>query len=164
MKKLLMILALSLYLAPMSYAQDSAPASSTTISADMTLEEASESAEPSPSLLVDHDSGEIVELDAFAKAVIDLVKDYKNLGGLALAMAVLNLLMMLLKTKLFGQWLDSRSRNVKKLALVVLGQALGILAAISTGLSPLSAVLAGLISSGGAHILYEEWKSFKKGK
>lgn len=102
---------------------------------------------------------QVVSLDQVAEATVVLVKDGKGMTKLALTVAVLNLLVMLLKTNLAGQWFSKQKPGLKRFVLVVLGQGLGILLAMESGLSPLSAVLAGLITSGGAVSLFEAYKA-----
>lgn len=103
-----------------------------------------------------------VSLDQLVSAGSDLVKDYKGMGKLGLAIALLNFIMMMLKNPLLGAWLTKRSSNMKKFSLLVLGQAMGILIAVEGGLAPLSAVIAGLVTSGGAMAIYEAYKKFIK--
>jgi hypothetical protein len=107
---------------------------------------------------------EIVPLSDVVDATGALVKDAKGMGKLGLAIAVLNLLIMFLKTQLAGAWFAKRGPKTKRLLLVVFGQAAGILLAIEGGLSPLSAVIGGLITSGGAMLVYEAAKPFLKKK
>ena len=106
---------------------------------------------------------EIVPLDEAINATVALVKDYKSMGKLGAAIALLNLLIMLLKTQLLGAWFSKKGPKTKRLLLVVFGQAMGILLAVEGGMGPLSAVIAGLITSGGAMAIYEAYKAaFKK--
>ena len=113
-------------------------------------------------ILVDTTSGDIVELDSFAKSVIGLFSTYKEMGKLALAIALIQLLMTALKTNFFGGWLSKRSPGMKRFMLVLFGQLAGILMMIEAGAEPLSAILAGLLASGGASAIYDAYKPVKE--
>lgn len=101
---------------------------------------------------------EVVPLDTVVDATVAVVKDGKSMGRLALSVALLNLLVMFLKTNLANTWFSKKSTNYKRAFLLVAGQVLGILLAIQSGLSPLSAVIGGLITSGGAVAIFESVK------
>lgn len=99
-----------------------------------------------------------------AEAAYEVIKDAHGMGKLALSIAILNLLIMGLKTHAARGWFDRLGPGSKRLVLLALGQALGILSAIEGGMSPASAIIAGLLTSGGASALYEAAKPFLKGR
>lgn len=148
-----MVLAFS---ATQIYAQDGS------ISADTSATTESVDSEEAKAVVLDFETGEVVELDEVAKAAVDLFKDYKGMGKLGLAIALLNLFIMFLKTNMMNGWFQKRKPATQRLLLVVFGQALGILLAMEGGLSPWSAVLGGLLTSGGAVAIYEVAKPFFK--
>jgi len=105
-----------------------------------------------------------VPIDQVVDATLNLVKDGKGMSKLVLSMGVLNLLVMLLRTAMLSAYFDKKSPGVKRFIILVLGQILGILSAVEGGLSPLSAIIGGLITSGGAVALFEAYKPLMKKK
>jgi hypothetical protein len=101
---------------------------------------------------------EIVELDEFAKAMLAIVKDGKGMGKGALAIALLNLLIMALKTKLASEFFKKRHPGVKRLIIASLGQIVALIVLHQGGLSWGAALWQGLIVSGGAMLVYEAFK------
>jgi len=156
-KKLIIILAM---LASPAFSQEATPSPTPAPEAPATLSAEPETS-PAPTAAP---ADEIVPLDEAVAATAALVKDYKGMGKLGGAVALLNLLIMLLKTQLLGGWFNKRSPMTKRAILVAAGQALGILLAIEGGMGPLSAVIGGLITSGGAMAIYESVKPFLKKK
>ena len=97
-------------------------------------------------------------LDELGGSLIELAKNWKTLGTLGILIAILNLLIMLLKSKYCKGWFGKQSALIKRTLIVILGQAVAILALVSGGASWVAAILAGLVTSGGAITVYEVLK------
>jgi hypothetical protein len=109
-------------------------------------------------VLLDPNDNSVVQLDDVATAALALVKDRSSLGQLGLAMAIINLIAMLLKTSYVGGWFSTAHPIAKRAVLIGLGQVAGILLAIEGGMGVTAAIFTGLISSGGAVALFEVCK------
>lgn len=97
-------------------------------------------------------------------AIVELVVNWKVLGSFGIASAILSILIMCLKadfTDFLFKW-STKGHYVKILIIVILGQGAGIIAAISTGMKWQTAVFSGLITSGGAMVIYNAAKPLFK--
>lgn len=101
-------------------------------------------------------------LEEIGNAIIEIVKNWESLGTLGIMIAIINVLIMLLKSKYCKGWFDEQSQLVKRALIVILGQVVAILAMVLSGSSWIPAILAGLVSSGGAIAIYEVVKPFFK--
>ena len=102
-------------------------------------------------------------IDQIGDALIALVKEWKVLGTLGIMIATLNILVMVLKSGFCKGWFGARSPLVKRFLIVLFGQALGVLMMVASGVSWLAAIVSGLVTSGGAVLVYESLKPlFKK--
>lgn len=106
---------------------------------------------------------DVVPMEQPVNQLLELIKNYKTLAPLALSVAVINLVVSFLKTDFVGGFFKNTNHFVRMLIITVLGQLVGILNMISTGMSLSNAIVLGLISSGGAVAIYEAWNNFKKG-
>jgi hypothetical protein len=169
LKNLINTLALSfcLFLGTAAQSQDSATATSTAT----TSAEVSATPSPTPSVtpavtaegpgsaaLLNPTDNTTVPLDDVANAAFNLAKDHASLGKLGLAMALINLIAMLLKTDAVGGWFSKAHPLVKRAVLLGLGQVAGILLAVEGGAGVTAAIFGGLITSGGAVALFEAVK------
>jgi len=101
-----------------------------------------------------------VPLQTVFEAIATLVKNWKGMSGIGIAAAILTLLVQILKTELLGGLLAKASPFLKRLLITVLGQFAGIVIAVNGGLGWIEAVVAGLLTSGGAVAIYEAIKPF----
>lgn len=101
------------------------------------------------------DSVEVPEVDP-AKAIVELVTNWKTMSPVAIGSMIILILVQILKSSLFGQFF--KHLEWKRLLITILGVIYGILYLVSTGTSWLSAAVIGLISAGGAVAIYEAVK------
>lgn len=147
MKKLLLLAVLAAFCLPtITFAQDPAATSTAT-------EQVPAVAPTTPPALVQPD--DTATMDQVLDATVSLVQNGKSMGKLALAVAMVNLLIMLMKTSMMGNLFTKLNPIVKRLVILALGQAAGILMAMEAGTGPLAAVIGGLLSSGGAVAIFE---------
>jgi len=99
------------------------------------------------------DLGGSPEVDKLTKALTMLVEQKK--GTLSIVMAVLIILVQILKSKLAKGWFGKQSRLIRRTTVVVLGVAMSIVALMMQGQDMVSALIAGLVTSGGAVTIYE---------
>ena len=86
------------------------------------------------------------------------VENWKSLGGLGICSLILLFLISLLKSK-FGMGLFKKlDPLVKRLVVTLLGQGVGIVGAMYGGAEWKIALVAGLLTSGGAVAIYEVTK------
>ena len=98
--------------------------------------------------------------------VIDLVTNWKILSGWVITSSILVILIGILKSNLTDAlflW-HTKGPIIRRAVVVVLGQVLGIILAISTGVTWYSAIIIGLFTSGGAVIIYNVLKPLWKKK
>ena len=108
---------------------------------------------------------EVVTLDESIVAIVKLVQDWQNLGTMGLLMALLNILIMLLKSRFANEWFKKQKPGLKRVILLALGQIMGILVSLQGGMGILESIISGLIVSGGAMAIFEAAKPlFKKKK
>ena len=69
--------------------------------------------------------------------------------------AIINIIVLILKSNWCHGWFGKRSALVKRILIIVLGQVFAILTAIIGGTSWTDAIISGLISSGGAMAIWE---------
>lgn len=100
----------------------------------------------------------------FISGIIELFKMIKagQVGIIGIASAVLALILQAFKLKVLQRFVEGN--KVLTLAITsTVGIAIGVLTAISTGMPWTSALIAGLVTQGGAITLYNVWKAlFKK--
>jgi len=100
------------------------------------------------------------------ESIGELIKNWKGLGGIGLASAILATIIQFLKTDLMGGFLDKAGRfgpNIRRLIILVLGQVSGVILSLSSGkFSWVDAIVSGLITQGGAVAIYEYLKPFFK--
>ena len=108
------------------------------------------------------DDPEVPISDVF-NDIVELIRNWKGLGALAISASILSVIVQGFKTKLIGNPLDALRPGIKRLLIVLLGQVQAIILAIAGGMSWWESILAGLITSGGAMAIYECLKPiFKK--
>lgn len=118
-----------------------------------------------PMIAFGQDSSEPVSIEEVLKSIIELVKNYKGMGGIALAGSVIAVIIQLLKTSLLSSFFKSESSKLlKRLIVMVLGTAMSMIAMVGAGSGWIDAILTGLISSGAAVSIYEAFKAFKNAK
>jgi len=86
-----------------------------------------------------------------------LISNWKAMGGLAIGIAFVNIAIMVLKASWTDKWFiwDTKAPLVKRAIIIVLGQVAGIMLMIVSGMKWYAAVIAGLITAGGAIAIYE---------
>lgn len=98
-------------------------------------------------------------------AIANLLLNWKVLGPWGICSSIIIIIVMLLKsdwTDFFFKW-STKGPLVKQAIIVILGQVIGIMAAISQGTKWPTAIVAGLFVSGGAIVIYNAIKPlFKK--
>jgi len=99
------------------------------------------------------------------EALMKLVQG--GLGTLGILIAALLILIEVMKSKISKGWFGSKGRWIRRGVVIIGGQILGIATMVSTTeMGWLSAVIAGLITSGGAVAIYElvikPWRADKK--
>jgi len=109
-------------------------------------------------------SQETVGLEQIGESILNLIRDFKTLGTLGVISAVITIIIQFFKSNLCGNWWGDKSSYVKRFVIVLLGQVVAIIGMVMTGSSWLAAVIAGLISSGGAVVIYEALKPLLKKK
>lgn len=87
--------------------------------------------------------------------VVEAVKAMKGASGIVIAILVLVILISFLKSNIVGNWFGTKTPIIKRLILVVLGQALSVLVLISTGVVWYTSLWLGLVISGGAILVFE---------
>jgi len=92
--------------------------------------------------------------DIFA-AVLDLIKNLGSLSPLAIASAVITILIMILNSSFCKGWFGKQSPFIKRLIIVVLGEALAIITSLIAGVPLATAAWAGLVVAGGAQLIFE---------
>jgi len=104
-----------------------------------------------------------IDTGSYILSIIELVKNIKSgaVAGIAIASAVISALLQLLKVKAVQPLLGKVRPAVLHLINVVLTQVLAIIVAKISGLSYLDAAIAGLITSGGAILIYAAVVSLK---
>lgn len=145
MKKILMsIIVLSmLAMSAMCFASD---ASSATPTVEATAVAATATV-ALPSVSASGDVSEIVSIGSY------IVKNYKQLGTLGVISCILVLLLSILNSGIVAS--ISYVQKYKRLATVVLGQALGMTTMVYMGHSWASAIVEGFLVSGGAMLIYD---------
>lgn len=118
------------------------------------------------SLAFGQESGlpETVPMESVFDSIAELVKNYKGLKGIGLAAAIISIVFQLLKTALFGGLMDKAGPFLRRAVLTGMGLITAIVMAVAGGMSWIEALIAGLLSSGGAVALYEALKPFFKKK
>jgi hypothetical protein len=96
-----------------------------------------------------------VPLSDFFNDIIELVRNWKGMGALAISSAILTLIVHGLRVVALGDLFDSLRPGIKRAAIIILGQVQGIVLAISGGMAWWEAILTGLLTSGGAIAIYE---------
>lgn len=108
---------------------------------------------------------EIPSLDQMINSLIELIKNIKTMPGVAIASAIISIIVMFLKSNYCGNWFGNRSAIVKRLIIVVLGQASAIILMIMDGATFVNSIYLGLVASGGAILIFEcvisLWPDFK---
>lgn len=97
------------------------------------------------------------------KIFLDLVKNWKDLGGLGIGSSFVLLSVWFLKTEMAGEFFKKLKPGIKRLLILVLGQVYSLLFMLKSGVPLMEALMLGLVSSGGAVGIYEALKPlFKK--
>lgn len=160
MKNKLFILVSVLFftLSAQSIAQTSDSAVSTATSTALAPAEPGSNPLPSTAVSTSTTIDDTASLDQVLDATVTLVKTGKSMGSLALAVAVINLLILMMKTSYAGELFTKANPAIKRVILLALGQVAGILMAMAAGTGAMSAVIGGLVSSGGAVAIFEAVK------
>jgi hypothetical protein len=110
--------------------------------------------------------GDVVRYEDVIKSIVALVSNYKGMGGIAIAGAIIMIAVQVLKTTIIsGLFKSEVSKLVRKIIVLILGTAGGVLALKLGGVGWIDALVAGVLSSGAAMSIYELIKkAFKKPK
>lgn len=108
---------------------------------------------------------EAVSFESVVKSVMALIGNYKGLGGVGIAGAVVAILMQLLKTTLFaGFFKSNKSKLIKRLIVLSLGTVSGVIGLKLGGAGIVDALIGGILTSGAAMAIYESVKGLKSSK
>lgn len=88
--------------------------------------------------------------------ISELIKNWKSMSPVAIGAAIILILVQLLKSSFFGQFFNNLV--VKRAFITVLGVAYGVVYLISAGTDVVTALVVGLLASGGAVAIYEAIK------
>lgn len=94
--------------------------------------------------------------------ISDLIKNWKKMSPVAIGAAIILILVQLLKHNIFGQFFHNI--EFKRSLITVLGVLYGVVYLVSVGTDWITALVVGLLSSGGAVAIYEAIKPFLKKK
>lgn len=101
------------------------------------------------------DPNHVYTFNEILPMIVDFVKNVKGTSPLIIAMVSINIVIALLSSDFLGNWFLNRAPLVKRLIIVVLGQAASIILMISSGIVWYNALLNGLLISGGAILIFE---------
>lgn len=95
--------------------------------------------------------------DIFNDAV-ELIKNWKGASVFVILSGVLTIIIEVGKQTFLQPFWDKAGKTVKKIVITCLGQILGIILGLSKGLKWYEALIAGLITSGGAVAIFNAFK------
>lgn len=100
----------------------------------------------------------VVPMKSVFESISDLVKNFKGLTSIGVFSAILVIIIQFLKTDVAGNFLKKLTPTMKRIIITVLGQVSGILIAVVGGMGWVDAIIAGLLTSGGAIAIFEVFK------
>ncbi len=90
-----------------------------------------------------------------ADIVIQLATHWNDLGPYGIASAILMLIIFFFSSSYCKNWFGVKSPWIRRLIVVVCGQAIGLLSLLKAGMPFPGAVVNGLIVSGGAMVIWQ---------
>lgn len=97
-------------------------------------------------------------------SLVELIRNPKGLGVLGCISLSITIIISITKLDFMGNLFQKLNPYIQRALVVVLGQISGILIAVIGGVVWYEAIIAGLLSSGGAIAIYEVIKPFFKKK
>lgn len=105
-----------------------------------------------------------VTLSNLAELIMYLVKNWSALGTLGIASTILVIIVSVLKGPWCKGWFGKRSPAIKRFIIICLGQIIGVIVSIISGDVWYTAIIQGILVSGGGVLIFEALKPLLKKK